>query len=681
MIRKRKQQAACVAAGLFFLLFHAVSPVLSAAEDDTGRTISGMPEETVLAYLFLTGCVLAVVLWSGKIKNQKLAGVSALLSLACMPTVSFFVFETVCGNFQTIMQNKAGIIGLNLLIWYLIYAVVFACTNHVRATVLFVNTASYLLAVANAFVVSFREQPIMVMDIRSLVTAASVAGEYEYTLTAEMLLMGLLVLFCDLWICKMDFSFSGWKQRGSYAVITACFVWVGIAGMLNGDLFEKAGSAGLDFFRFNLTYQTDGYMVCTMKSVRYLRVEEPEGYSVETVQKLAQEAQNSQETQKPAEAQTLQGTRNSKNLQDTEAQLPENVIVIMNESFADLSVLGTFETSEPVLPHFYSISGNIRRGSVYVSVYGGGTANTEFEFLTGNSVAYLPAGTVAYQMYVTPGASSIVSAMKENGYRTVAFHPYRKDNYNRENVYQIYGFDEYYGKDDVKIKKLRKYASDASDYKNIRKIYEEKTPGEKLFLFNVTMQNHGGYDSQKYQSTISLSDCPGAYPQAEQYLSLIHESDQALADLIDYFSQAEEKTVILLFGDHQPKLEDDFYRMVTGVPEEAYTIGDVQKKYQTPYLLWANYEIRAETRDVISSNYLGGYLLDAIGIPLSGYQQYLKNLSQTIPAVNAFGYLADDGQMHGLQEEGAYTDQIQSYRIFQYNNLFDRRHRLTDVYE
>ena len=139
--------------------------------------------------------------------------------------------------------------------------------------------------------------------------------------------------------------------------------------------------------------------------------------------------------------------------------------------------------------------------------------------------------------------------------------------------------------------------------------------------------------------------------------------------------------MILLFGDHQPKLEDDFYRMVTGVPEEAYTIGDVQKKYQTPYLLWANYEIRAETRDVISSNYLGGYLLDAIGIPLSGYQQYLKNLSQTIPAVNAFGYLADDGQMHGLQDEGAYTDQIQSYRIFQYNNLFDRRHRLTDVYE
>lgn len=302
--------------------------------------------------------------------------------------------------------------------------------------------------------------------------------------------------------------------------------------MFAGNLFEKAGSAGLDFFRFNLTYQTNGYMACTMQSICYLKVKEPEGYSLEYVRQMAESVPQKEEKA---------------------VGLPENVIVVMNESFSDLSVLGDFNTSDDVLENFYNESGNIKRGYVYVSVYGGGTANSEFEFLTGNSAVSIPSGAVAYQMYVNKGDSSIVSQFKQQGYRAIAFHPYRKDNYNRVNVYDIYGFDAYYGKDDVKIKKIRKYASDKSDYKSLIKMYEEKEPGEKLFIFNVTMQNHGGYDYDQYKSTVSLTDCPGIYPQTEQYLSLMKESDVALKYLLDYFSKVDEKTVILLFGDHQPK--------------------------------------------------------------------------------------------------------------------------------
>ena len=88
----------------------------------------------------------------------------------------------------------------------------------------------------------------------------------------------------------------------------------------------------------------------------------------------------------------------------------------------------------------------------------------------------------------------------------MAYHPYRKDNYNRPSVYQIYGFDEYYGREDLKTKKLRKYASDQSNYKKIIQLYEEKAEGEKLFLFNITMQNHGGYDGENYESSVSLTE-------------------------------------------------------------------------------------------------------------------------------------------------------------------------------
>lgn len=163
-------------------------------------------------------------------------------------------------------------------------------------------------------------------------------------------------------------------------------------------------------------------MACTMQSICYLKVKEPEGYSLEYVRQMAESV-----SQKEEKA----------------VGLPENVIVVMNESFSDLSVLGDFNTSDDVLENFYNESGNIKRGYVYVSVYGGGTANSEFEFLTGNSVVSIPSGAVAYQMYVNKGDSSIVSQFKQQGYRTIAFHPYRKDNYNRMNVYDIYGFDAY----------------------------------------------------------------------------------------------------------------------------------------------------------------------------------------------------------------------------------------------
>lgn len=657
---KRKIQASCITAGMLFLLLVAIKLQMLVTEEYEGIVLFGYQGMPLVGYILLAALICILVLWTGKIRNQALSTVLALVSLCVMPAVSFFIFEMVAGNFFTIIQNTKGIILLNLCIWYLLYALVFALSNRVKLTILLTNTVTYILAVANAFVVEFREQPIMVMDIKSFWTAASVAGEYEYVLTVNMILMGLLMLLCNLWIMKMDFKLPGWKSRMGYALITAGCVWYCLQGMLAGDFFEKAGSAGLDFFRFNLTYQTDGYMACTLKSIRYLQVEEPEGYSVERVKDIAE---------------------NVKTKEQTKQHLPENMIVIMNESFADLSVLGEFETSEPVLSNFYSMQGNIKRGYVYVSAYGGGTANSEFEFLTGNSVANIPAGTVAYQMYVEKGDSSMVSLLKKNGYRTIAFHPYRKDNYNRPAVYDIYGFDEYYGRDDVEIKKVRKYASDKSDYKNLIKMCEEKKAGEKLFIFNVTMQNHSGYDYKKFKNTVSLVDCPGCYPQAEQYFSLMKKSDKALKYLLDYFSEVDEDTVILLFGDHQPNLEDGFYQQVMGPVTAENSFDYMQRRHMTPYLLWSNYELDAEEKEYISTNYLGSYLLDAVGVELPVYNQYLLELEEEIPAMNYMGYLDKENIMHWNGEEGEYKELLYGYQMFQYNNLFDGKNRVKELFE
>lgn len=563
-------------------------------------------------------------------------------------------------NFFVIVANKKSIIFLNLCIWYLLYMIVFAISNHVKFTIILLNTITYFFAVANAFVIQFRDQPIMPMDIKSISTVITVAGEFQYDPTGNMILMGLLVLLCNLWIHKVDFSFSDRKKRILYLVLTVGCSFFCFYGMFVGDFFKRAGVAEMDFFRFKNTYQTDGYMVPTMRNIRFLHVKKTQNYSIDKVNEIVSGVHGEEETKK---------------------KLPENVIVIMNESFADLSVLGSFETSEPVLPYLDSLKDSSKQGYVYVSAHGGGTANSEFEFLTGNSVSNIPIGTIAYQMYVDEGDASIVSLFKENGYRTVAWHPYFKGNYNRPAVYEIYGFDDYYGWDEIECEEIRNFSSDRSDYQAIIDLYKNKSNSEKMFLFNVTMQNHGGYDNENYESTISLTDCPGNFPQAEQYLSLVHESDAALQELVDYFSAVEEKTVILLFGDHQPYVEEEFYGYVMGTATEENLLETVQRKMMTPYVLWANYDLDIEEEDYISANYLGSYLLKAIEMELPEYNQYLLELQEKIPAININGFLDENKVMHELGENDEYEELLNEYQILQYNNLFDNKHRVDEIFE
>lgn len=397
---KHRLQASCVTAMLLLLLLISVKHLMLPQEDYVGNLIYKYQATPVMEYALLSVLICGIIVWKGKIKDKRLSKISAVLSFCIMPFLAFYVFERISGNFHTIMENRIEITILNLCIWHLLYAVVFAVSNHIRITLLLTNSAIYLLAVANAFVVQFRKQPIMLMDIKSFFTAMSVAGEFQYHPTMEMILMGLLILLCNLWIIKMDFKFSGWKKRASYILFTTGCTGFLFYGMLKGDLLEKAGFTGLNFFRFDLTYQTSGYLLSTVDSLRYLYVEEPEGYSVERVKSIAENA--GRETVKPQ-------------------RQPKNLIVVMNESFSDLSVLGEFQTSEPMLPYFSQMTDEAAKGYVYTSVFGGATANSEFEFLTGNSMAYVPAGTVAYQMYVDEGDSSIVSILKNNGYRTVAY--------------------------------------------------------------------------------------------------------------------------------------------------------------------------------------------------------------------------------------------------------------------
>ena len=148
----------------------------------------------------------------------------------------------------------------------------------------------------------------------------------------------------------------------------------------------------------------------------------------------------------------------------------------MNESFSDLGIVGNFETNEDYMPFVHSMQKgqkNTITGNLLVSTFGGGTANTEFEFLTGDTMAFLPFGCSPYQMYVKSEMPSLVGALEAQNYQTVAMHPYLSTSWNRPQVYQSFGFDEQCYEDSFPsdVERVRGRVSDSASYKKIIELY------------------------------------------------------------------------------------------------------------------------------------------------------------------------------------------------------------------
>ena len=290
--------------------------------------------------------------------------------------------------------------------------------------------------------------------------------------------------------------------------------------------------------------------------------------------------------------------------------------------------------------------------------------------------------SMSYQMYVTPDTISLNKILQGQGYTGYAMHPFPASNWNREEVFQDMGFAQFLSEPDFAGEEMiRDMCSDAGDYDRMIKLYEEKK-GSPLFFFNVTLQNHGGYTDGEYEATIHVptSGRPagGAYPQAEQYLSLAHASDQAFEQLVNYFSQVEEPTMIVMYGDHQPKLEDGFYEYLTGKPAFEWTQEETMQFYETPYVIWTNYPLDTTTQvpKRLSANYLSSWMLKLAGLTLPEYNRYLLQLCRDIPVVTPKGCLDARGNYFRAEDAGRYAPLLQEYVYLQYNNLFDADHRL-----
>lgn len=570
-------------------------------------------------------CVLTLAIY---MIDMPVHPVIRILFALVIPLGCFYTFETLTHQMSTMIELAKR---LNIAFYYWLFLFVFFIAGRTSISMAICVAAIAIIGVGNYFVVMFRSNPIVPWDIYSFETAMSVADNYVFSVDwalAEHIAMFILMLIVGV---RTNIRLSK-KILRPILTVAMCIPAYFYISYLWQDNLER--NTGLNDTLFNAKYMhsKDGFFVSFILDIHFLQIEEPKNYSDEYALSLL----NEQEVEKV----------------EAPEELPD-IIAIMDETFSDPAVLGEFETNKDYMPFVHSILrgevANTISGYTDVSVLGGNTANSEFEFLTGNSMAFFPNGSVPYLQYIRDGISTIVPQLEEYGYTTYGTHPYRAKGWNREFIYDLMGFDYRYFQGSFPFEdKLRNYVSDEADFKSILE-WRNNTEGP-FFMFNVTMQNHSNYggdfdnfDPQivaKFKNTSSNK-------YLNKYLSLMYETDQDVASLLSELSQSDRKTIVVFWGDHQPN--DYVVRPIYkeyGLDFDNQTYEQQQQRQKTPFFIWANYDIQEQTNVEISLNYLNILLFETAGLQLDEYQTFRKNLWQgQIPMMNAVGYRNDNGDL------------------------------------
>lgn len=580
------------------------------------------------------------------------------IALAVCPLVTFYLFEMYTHNPFTTMHFKTQI--LNMAFYVLTALLLFGIVKYVRVA-LMLQTAFFMAAgLANYYVLNFRSAPIMPWDIYSIGTAASVAGNFNYTLKGSTVLVIIGFLILLLIESRFHMKAPARVAKRAALILLSIVLIYGYTGMIQSESFVRSFGLYDKLFTPTVMNKRDGNIVAFLMELEYMDVEKPSEYSPEeTGSKYTQAGQDSAGLTAAVE--------------DPESVKRPNIIVIMDEAFSDLAVRGDFTTNEDYMPFIHRLqqgAENTRTGYLNVSVLGGNTANTEFEFLTGNTIGFLPQGSVAYQQYVQKETPSLASYLKELDYHTVAIHPYYASGWDRDRVYPLLGFDEFLSQDDfTNPKRIRNYISDESSFAKIIELYENKKEGEPLFVFNVTMQNHSGYEEEFHNFTPDITVDGIDSKALSMYLSLVKQTDSALQGLIDYFSQADEDTMIVFFGDHQPTtyVSNPILRN-NKVNPETLTDEENLLKYKVPYVIWSNFDIEEQTDGETSANYLAMDVLENCDLPLPALQSSLTGLRKEYPVISAAGVREADGTLTTVKQCG---EALNDYRSLEYYLLFD----------
>ncbi|HAH17749.1 LTA synthase family protein [Eubacterium uniforme] len=546
---------------------------------------------------------------------------------------------------------------INYLFFALFLWTLFLVIGRFRVAAIIETVFFMAFGLADYYVFNFRGNPILPWDINSIKVASSVADNYSYKLESYVwnILIGFVALIILEFFCEIKL------KKGLYAysirvigVVACIFSIYGLVIYLNDEDHMYDIEMYPFVFQQDVMTKRNGLMLTFMYDFNFVKVKKPSGYSDDKAKKYLAEYEDKavKETKKP------------------------DVIVIMDEAFADMSVIGNIETNTDYMPFIRKLMygyDNTVSGYLNMSIVGGNTPNSEYEFLTGDTLKFLPMGSVPYQQYMFGERDSLVSQLKDLGYHTTAMHPYYQKGWNRYNVYDYFGFDDKYFKDTSVLggKTIRSYYSDESIVDWIID-KTERASDDPQFIFSVTMQNHSGFTENfdNLPHTVSVKGLE-KNDAVSNYFSLVKLTDKAVEKLINHYKEADRDTVIVFFGDHQPNttIGNPILRM-HGMDPENLSKEDNALRYKVPYFIWANYDIEEEVGKEISANYLSGLMTEKVGLSQTPYQLFLKDLREEYPVISAVRTC--DSKYLPVENEDDEED-INKYNIIQYYKMFRQK--------
>ena len=520
-----------------------------------------------------------------------------------------------------------------------------------------------VLGFANYMKMSYRQEPIYPDDLK-MITEIGLLKDMTGTMLFTVILAAagtVLGLFC--W-----YMFRSLKKGRRFQLIrlTTLLVAIGLLGYISNfnnpdNLLRKAYNKTALWIPYSqkMNYYNTGFIGGFLYNLKVEPMDEPEGYSkakikeiTEKYQKLADEKNKAVEEESP------------------------NIVFVMSESFSDPSRLNGVEVSGEPLADYYEVADQTYSGNMLSQNYGGGTANIEFEALTGFSMALFNAQlTTPYTMLVPKmdQLPSIVSALNAQSYQTTAIHPYNTSMYKREDVYQTLGFDQFISERTMTYTDTienNPYISDESAYKEVMTLLkEEKAP---QFIHLVTMQTHmpynGKYDRLGYSAEIS--DGSGTL-DLENYLQDISYSSAALKQFTEELKNLSRRTLVVFWGDHLPGIYSDTIQAKN----------DKQTLHETQFLMFDSKGKleKKTTQDAITSPfYFAANLMEQTNQTTNGFYQLLLSLEQELPAFERELYYQNGQWYKEAQFNRSQQEIYDEYQLIQYDIVAGKQYSLAD---
>lgn len=530
-----------------------------------------------------------------------------LLSIGIYFLIELFSRHSILEAF--LFMTKSPIIFLyNAFMIFVTFTIVYFFKRRLFVTAV-IGTFWLGMGIANGVILSYRVTPFTGTDLTLISDALSLIDTYLSIEKIVLILAGAIIVLLLI--------FYGWFKLPKHTAKINYRKSVGImiVSILLFAAFTKVNIStrvlATYFGNIAFAYEDYGFPYCFSMSVFATGISSPNDYSDSFMQKIQKTFAENSDTEEV----------------ETDTDDMPNIIFLQLESFCDPELIKYLKFSEDPIPNFRRLSGEYSSGFLTVPSVGAGTANTEFEIMTGMSLRYFGPGEYPYKTILkTTPCESVAYSLKNLGYSTHAIHNNEASFYDRKTVFANLGYDTFTSEEYMNIEEYTPmgWAKDAGLVKQITDALDSTE--EKDYIYTISVQGHGSYPDEPIldNSKIEVFGCRSEEEKNSftYYINQIHEMDEFVQNLVDELSKREEPTVLVMYGDHLPTLGLEASQLVN------------HSLFQTEYVIWDNMGLEVVDKGVTAYQ-LSATVLDRVGIHEGTLIQFHQK------RVGTSNYLAD----------------------------------------